>query len=350
MEALRFDPKTKELTFEKIPVPKIENDDDVIVEVAYCGICGTDLHILKGEFPSSPVKYTPGHEYSGIVRAIGSAVTNVKVGDRVSCDPQRWCTTCDYCRTARYHHCVEGGVENATGIRHDGGFAQFSKVKSRVVYKLPDNISLKQGALTEPISCIIWGLNRSFLPAPIGAKILLTGAGIIGNLWSAVLHHLGYRSVIVVEPSDARRKLNQRMGTGFEVMTPDELNLKIKNENYAADIAIDCSGNAKAIEQAIAALNYQGKLQIFGVAPPQARISISPFDIFRKELTVVGSIINPWSFPPALGIMEAMGDRYLDYYKLGIEEFKMKDVQKALGVLEKATAAKAVFAINSNLE
>uniref|UniRef100_A0A0A9ZGG8 L-threonine 3-dehydrogenase n=2 Tax=Lygus hesperus TaxID=30085 RepID=A0A0A9ZGG8_LYGHE len=350
MDALRFDPATKGLGVEKIPIPEIQNDDDVIVEVAYSGLCGTDLHIFKGEFPSSKVKYTPGHEYSGIVRAVGSEVKNVKVGDRVACDPQRWCTTCKYCFTARYHHCVEGGVENATGIRHDGGFAQFSRIRSRVVHKLPDNISLKQGALAEPISCVIWGLDRGFLPAPIGTQILLTGAGIIGNIWTAVLHHLGHRNVTVVEPSEIRRELNKRMDTGYTVISPDELTQRVKNENYAADVAVDCSGNPRAIEQALSTLTYQGKLQIFGVAPPQARVSISPYEIFRKELTIVGSIINPWSFPRALGIMEAMSDRYLDYHKLGIEVFKLKDYQKALAVLDNSTAAKVVFAINPNLE
>ncbi|KAF6200113.1 hypothetical protein GE061_006414 [Apolygus lucorum] len=350
MEALRFDPTTKALSVEKIPIPKIEAPDEVIVEVAYAGLCGTDLHIFKGEFPASKVKLTPGHEYSGIVRAVGSDVKNVKVGDHVSCDPQRWCTTCKYCLTAKYHHCVEGGVANATGNGHDGGFAQFSKVRSRVVHKLPDNISLKQGVLTEPISCVIWGLERGFLPAPIGSEILLTGAGIIGNLWTAVLHHLGHRRVTIVEPSDIRRELNKRLDTGYKVVSPDELTQMVNNENYEANIAIDCSGNTRAIEQALNALTFQGKLQIFGVAPPQARVSISPYEIFRKELTIVGSIVNPWSYPGALGIMEAMGDRYLDYHKLGIEVFKLKDYQKALAVLDSTSVSKVVFAINPNLE
>nr|BAN21280.1 alcohol dehydrogenase [Riptortus pedestris] len=227
MEAIQFDPFKKALHFQNVPKPRVTSEDELIVEVAYCGICGTDLHIITGEFPLENKKpVVLGHEFSGIVREVGPAVTHVKPGDRVVIDPQSWCTTCKFCTNGKYTLCERGGVTQATGIGLDGGWGKFAKVRSRQVYKLSSELTLRQGILCEPISCIVWGVERVLTNIPVGSDVLITGAGIIGNLWSSVLHQMGFRKVTVVEPSPERRQINQNLGLGYNVLSPEGLSQK----------------------------------------------------------------------------------------------------------------------------
>ncbi|XP_014273645.1 uncharacterized protein [Halyomorpha halys] len=348
MEALQFDPQKKVLSLIQHEKPKITSDDELIVEVAYAGLCGTDIHIIGGEFPCSKTPVILGHEFSGIVREAGPGVDHVRVGDKVVIDPQSWCTTCEYCTTARYHLCTNGGVDFATGICLNGGWAKYSKVRARQVYKIPDGLTLKQGALGEPISCVVWGLERGVSDVPVGAKVLITGAGIIGNIWCAILYHLGHRKVTVVEPMEARRIINKGLGTGFECLDPAELKKKYSSEEF--DLAIECSGNAAATEQALASLRASGKLCIFGVAAPHSKITISPFEIYKKELTIIGSNINPFSMKKALDLMEAMDKKFLDFEKLGVKEYKLNEYETGLEMLRKGSIAKVMFQVNTKLE
>jgi len=351
MSALRFNPASQQLSLvPSASPPPISQPDHVVIEVAFAGLCGTDIHIIQGEFPCSKCEFTLGHEFSGIVREVGDEVSHVVPGDRVAVDPQSYCNTCAMCTSGRYHLCPVGGVNNATGIHTDGGWAKWCRVSARQVHKLPHNITLQQGALCEPISCIMWGVERCTPSLRVGREILIMGAGIIGNLWSIVLHHLGHRSVTIVEPSPTRRGINKTLGLGFSVLSPDEFELKVKGGEVEFDLAIDCSGNGRAVEGAFSALRSGGTLCIFGVAHPSTRISLSPFEIFKKEITIVGTIINPFSFQKAVGIMEAMDPKYLDFEKLGIRKYSLKEYERALEDLKSGNISKVCFTINPQLE
>lgn len=346
MEAIQYDASSKQLALSQVEIPRVQHPDDVLIQVAYAGVCGTDLHIIAGEFACDKTRpITLGHEFSGVVKAIGAAVTVVKVGDKVSVDPNHGCGKCLHCLNGNVHFCEAGGLNSTVGIYRHGGWAQYCLVPEAQVHKLPHKISLQQGALCEPLSCLAHGWDR-LSPMHVGQKILILGAGIIGNLWVVALHHQGHRNVTVSEPNKARLDLIKSAGTGFDLITPDELKQKATAQSdYTFDLIIDCSGFAPAIEYAFSLLSKGGKLCIFGVAPPHAKISVSPFEMFQKEISIIGVIINPFTFPKALGLVEAMGDRYLSYSALGVKTFKLSQYAEAIKELKSGTIAKAMFEI-----
>uniref|UniRef100_A0A1B6DVG1 Enoyl reductase (ER) domain-containing protein n=1 Tax=Clastoptera arizonana TaxID=38151 RepID=A0A1B6DVG1_9HEMI len=350
MDALQFDPRRKQLALVKKELPGIVEKNEVIVKIAYAGLCGTDLHILEGKFPTNDRPLILGHEFCGLASSLGSEVKHIKRGDKVVIDPESCCNVCSFCTTGSYHLCETGGINSTIGIFSNGGWAQFCKVPARQVYRVPDGMLLKQVVLCEPLSCIIHAWEK-IGQIEIGSHILIIGAGIIGNLWCSVLHHAGHRKVTVSEPFSVRREFNRKLETNFNCVSPDDINtMKNSREGFGVDLCIDCSGNGQAIQDAISLLRPGGKLCIFGVSSPDTKISVSPYEMYKKELTIVGVVINQFSIPKALSLIEAMGDRYLNYEKLGIQEYSMEQHQEALNSLKKGNISKVVFKITSEKE
>ncbi|XP_063242632.1 D-altritol 5-dehydrogenase-like [Bacillus rossius redtenbacheri] len=345
MKAVQWDARSSQLQLQQLPVPA-PPDDHVLVKVAYSGICGTDLHVIEGSFPAkktAPV--TLGHEFSGVVQAVGSKVTSIKVGDRVAVDPNNGCNKCKVCHDGNYHFCETGGINNTIGLWRNGGWAEFCLAPESQVLKLPDTITLKQASLMEPLSCLCHGLDV-IGPMPVGSAILIQGAGIIGNLWACALHHQGHRKVIVSEPSEARRKALHKLDTGYEIVSPGELGQKGRDPGWGVDFVIDCSGHAPAIEEAVSLLSCGGTLCIFGVAPPDARISVSPYHLYKKEIKIVSVNISPYTSNKAIGLIEAMGDRYLGFDRIGVKIFPLSQYEDAIAELRKGGIAKAMFEVN----
>ncbi|KAJ9574654.1 hypothetical protein L9F63_008186 [Diploptera punctata] len=346
MEAVQFSKKELKMSHIKTSVPATPVGDEVLIKVAYAGICGTDVHVAHGSFPCRDAPLILGHEFSGKVVGVGSNVKHLKPGDNVAVDPNNGCNNCDYCHGGRYHCCKVGGINNTVGLWRDGGWAQYCKVPSDQIHKLPNNITLEQAALTEPLSCVSHGWDL-ISPIAVGSRILIVGAGIIGNLWAAVLHLQGHRRVIVSEPLESRRNITKQLETGFEVITPEELRAKRTHDpEWGVDLVIDCSGYGPAIEESLSLINPGGKLCIFGVTSPETKISVSPYFLYKNEITITAVNINPFSFPKALGWIDAMGSRYLDYERLGIKTFTLNQYKEALDTLHKGSIAKAIFKID----
>ncbi|KAK5638222.1 hypothetical protein RI129_012517 [Pyrocoelia pectoralis] len=343
MEAIQFHLGEKKLELVTKPIPEIKDPYEILVKVAYSGICGTDVHIIEGHLPCNSNVFTLGHEFSGVVVDVGSEVHQFIKGDHVAVDPNNSCGRCHSCHSGDPHYCKIGAITNAIGIYKDGGWAEYVLVPEKQVHKLTEGITLEHAALTEPISCLSHGWDL-ISPITMGDKILVIGAGIIGNLWVALLHLQGHRRVTVSDSNLSRRELLQKLSTGFECIAPAELRQRQeKDPNYLFDVIIDCTGSAPAMEHAFSLLNTGGTLCIFGVAPQHAKISISPFDINKKEIRIVGVNINPFSFPKSLGFLESLSDRYLQFEKLGVKTFPLKDYKEALEALKKRAIAKAVF-------
>ncbi|XP_030757543.1 D-arabinitol dehydrogenase 1-like isoform X2 [Sitophilus oryzae] len=296
---------------------------------------------LYGDFPCSQDTFTLGHEFSGTVVEVGSAVQNVKKGDRVVVDPNDGCRCCDFCHSGNPHFCKIGGQTNL-GVHRNGGWGTYALVPTNLVQKLPENISLEQGALAEPISCLSHGWDL-LSPVPVGSRILVIGAGIIGSLWACILHLQGHRRVTVSEPNTNRLNILKKLDTGYDLVTPNTLTKSSEDPNYKFDIVVDCSGYCPAIEQGLGLLDKGGKLCCFGVPPPGAKISVAPFDLYDKEITIFAVKVNPFSFVKSIGFLTSLGSRYLDYGRLGIEVFDLKDYPKALEALKLGKVAKAVF-------
>lgn len=345
MDAIQFDSKAKTLQLVKLDMPPPPDKHEVIVKVHYAGICGTDLHIIDGQFPCRASPVTLGHEFSGIATDVGTGVTHISRGDRVVVDPNNGCSVCNVCTSGRYNQCQTSAINNTVGIFRDGGWAQYCIVPKEQVYRLPQGITFQQGALCEPLSCISHGWDR-LQPLAMGSRILVQGAGIIGALWASTLHHLGHRNVIISEPSEARRNIVKQMDLGYQVVAPDELTAaRARDFSWGVDVIVDCSGSAIAMETALPLLRPGGKLLVFGVAAPQARMSVSPYEVYKKELTILGVMVNPFSFCKSLGFLEGMGDRYLNYDLLGVKVFTLNQYQEAIQELKKGTISKAVFQI-----
>ncbi|MFW5418376.1 zinc-dependent alcohol dehydrogenase family protein [Nocardiopsis sp. CNT-189] len=268
--------------------------DGVVVRVGACGICGTDLHIADGEFPPSPYPLVPGHEFAGEVVAVGEqAPGGLRPGDRVAVDPSLYCGHCSYCRAGRGNLCAGWG---AIGDTVDGAFAEYVAVPAVNCHRMPDTMTMRQGALVEPLSCAVHGVRRIGVQA--GERFLVVGAGTMGLLLQQLLQRSGAYVTVVDRNTD---RLAVAAGLGADATAADTAEL----DGGAFDAAVDVTGAPAAIEAAFGALRRGGRLLVFGVAADDARVSLSPFRIYNDEITVVGSMAVLNSFGAALDLIAA---------------------------------------------
>lgn len=268
-------------------------EGDVVVAVGACGICGTDLHIIDGHFPPTPYPIVPGHELAGEIVSVGSDVpTEWRAGDRVAVDPSLFCGHCGPCRAGRGNLCANWG---AVGDTVDGGFAEYVTVPAANCHRMPESMTYQQGALVEPVSCAVHGLRR--IGVELGEHFLVVGAGTMGLIMQQLLRHSGAR-VSVVDRNTDRLAVARELGADAVASAVDEL-------DTGFDAAVDCTGAVPAIEAAFDSLARGGRLLVFGVAPEQQRMSLSPFRIYNDEITIVGSMAVLHSYEPALNLIAA---------------------------------------------
>jgi len=344
MNAIKVDLKKSEINYVSTDIPRVIDSTDVIVRIAYAGVCGTDLHIIQGKFPAKD-NVTLGHEMCGVVHEVHKENTTLRVGDRVTINPNRCCGLCLHCRRGKVNGCITGGLKSTLGIVHDGGWALYCRIPVLLISKISDSVPLQLAVLTEPLSCIVRGLEK-ISPIEVGETIVILGAGIVGVLWCCILHLLGHRNVTVSEPNANRRKYIQNMNLGYKSVSWAEVEEHQKmNPGWEIDLCIDCSGSAKAMEDAIPLLRFGGTICIFGVANPEAVVRMKPYEIFWKELSVIGSNINtPTSFSKAVNLLESLIDsKYLSYEKLGIKAYPLKNYKEALEDLKTGNYTKVAF-------
>ncbi|XP_078681623.1 D-altritol 5-dehydrogenase-like [Branchiostoma floridae x Branchiostoma belcheri] len=349
MQGLLWDAKADRLSLDEFPVPTA-SAGEVVIKVAYAGVCGTDLHITNKEYPAGD-RLILGHEFSGVITEVGEGVTQFKVGDRVCVDPCFICGSCRHCQRGRINYCHRGHLQhlrNSVGTRRNGGFANFCAVPVGHVHRLHDDVTLLHGALVEPISCIQRGWDNLGTP-PSDSRVLVLGAGYIGVMWSCLLHFKGYRDVTISEPAEGRRELAVGMGLGYQAVHPDEIKTRFAGgsdvEEIGYDVIIDCSGFPPAIEQAFSWLRCGATFLQFGCCPINSEITINPFQIYAKELKIVGCLTNPFTMPTTInGLVRGMSGSYLsDFSRLGIKMFRLQEYQEAIAQLRKGDISKAMF-------
>jgi 2-desacetyl-2-hydroxyethyl bacteriochlorophyllide A dehydrogenase len=284
-------PGSAELVHRPEPTP---GPDEVVVAVTAAGLCGTDVHIYDGEFPPTPYPIVPGHEFAGRVVAAGDQVTDHAVGDPIAADCTLRCGRCRYCRSGRYNLCTSWG---AIGDTVDGAFAEFVVVPAGNVYAWPAAVPHDLAPLTEPLACAVHAMDR--LGPVMGARALVVGAGVMGALAGRLLHAGGASRVDACEHGEQRRA---RAGSWAE-HTLAELSQR-GDEEY--DVVVDATGAPGAIEQGVAALAPGGRFLLLGVAPPDAWVRISPYEVFKRELTLLGSMSKQYSFGPALDLIAGL--------------------------------------------
>lgn len=277
--------------------------DEIVVQVAYCGICGTDVHIFNGEDGAYAVTppLVPGHEFSGIVVKAGKNVTNVTVGDRVSCDPNDMCGKCEPCMTGRQHYC-----RNVTGIGTtvNGGFAEYVTLHSKQAYKIADDLELIEAAMAEPLSCCLHGIDLCHIKP--GDTVLVMGGGPIGMIMLQLAKKAGATQLILSEPVESKRNLALTLGA-TAVIDPLSEDVPAFLESHCdnVDVVIECIGNPHTQSDAIQYAGICATVMFFGLSDPGQTFPIQINDVFKKELHLTSSYINPYTYKRAIKILES---------------------------------------------
>jgi L-iditol 2-dehydrogenase len=294
------------------------------------GICGTDVHILHGDFRARP-PVVLGHEFAGEVLEVGAEVHQVRVGDRVAIEPHRVCRRCTYCTDGREHLCV---ARQGFGVHLHGGFATEVVVSAVNAYAIPSGLAYDVAALAEPLGCCLHGIERAAIRQ--GDDVLVLGAGPIGLMLVRLASRAGAARIVVVEPNERRRALADGYGATHvaDVGEAAELIADL-TQGRGVDVALEASGSVVALQQAFELLGAGGRLVIFGVSSPAARISISPHRVFAQELTIVGSLINPYAHRRALALLPS-----LDLGGLITHTFPLGDIHQAIETAASGEALK----------
>lgn len=293
MQAVIF-PAPNRVTLEEVADPPCEIDE-VVVRVAQVGICGTDLHIYRGEYPSA-FPLIAGHEFGGEIVEVGKGVTQLRPGQRVAVDPNLACGQCHFCRRQAANHCLNW---QGIGVTLPGGFAEYVAAPARACYPVPDALTDAQAAFVEPLSCVIHALNR--LRVWPGDDVLIFGAGPMGLLLVQALRHSGASQLVVVEKEATRRSLARQMGA-TAVLDSDTTQLERlwQLAPHGFGVVVDATGVPAVIEQALGFLKPRGQYLQFGVAPEGATVRWSPYKVFRNDWTIIGSFALCYTFQPAI--------------------------------------------------
>jgi 2-desacetyl-2-hydroxyethyl bacteriochlorophyllide A dehydrogenase len=296
----------------EVPDPT-PGEGQIVVKVDACGVCGTDIHIMDGEFPPTPYPITPGHEFAGTVVAVADDVKmDLPVGTKVAVDPSLYCGYCRRCRSGRDNLCENWA---AIGDTVDGAFAEYVAVPAVNAHRLPDGVDGQLGAMVEPLACAVHGLRR--LGPLFGDSVVLSGAGTMGLLLLQLLVHSGSGPVTVIDRVADRLAVARKLGAAATVSSLKELD----GEHF--EIAVDATGVPAVIDGVAGLLDRGGRLLVFGVSPAEASISLSPFHVYNDEITVTGSMAILRSFAPAVALIGsgAIDPRPLLSPPLPLEEF-----------------------------
>ena len=312
------------LKIEEIPVP-IPGKDQVLVKVAFCGICGTDVHLYEGDEGSVKLVpgTVPGHELSGIIEG---------TGEKVVVDPNYFCSECDMCLEGKYHYCKN--IFN-TGVTVNGGFAQYVLAHKTQVHPVPPHVSLEEASFAEPVSCCLHGAKLTIISG--NDRVLITGAGTIGLIMLQICRDMGASYIAVSEPVESKRDRALKLGADavFDTLTISDDKLHKCNFNKV----IECSGNHRAVETALAACANCGTVMLFGLTKPDFEIKLKPFDLFKRELTVKASYINPETMAEAIQMIADGRVRVID---LIAEKIELSDLSEYLGDHNKLSRGKVL--------
>ncbi len=298
MKAALFADKNK-LELAEAPIPEI-GPGEALVRVAYAGICGSDVHVWQGRHPTATYPRIPGHEFSGVLEKMNGAPRDgLNPGDRVVVQPFWSCGMCEPCISGMDNVCRELKI---FGIHEDGCFAEYVRVPLKKVYRLPGNVGLKLGAITEPLAVAVHDVRRSGLQ--VGERALILGGGPIGMLIALVAQHTG-ADVYVSEINEYRLAFAQRLG--IKTINPAKCGLEQETlritDGRGFDVVYEASGSKPCIQAATGVVKIGGTVLVIGMAGEQ------PFNlgaVFAKELTVKGvRIHSQQSFEGAVALLKS---------------------------------------------
>lgn len=280
-------------------------EGQVLVKVSACGVCGTDVHIYHGGKGSAEVvpPVILGHEFSGHIVKLGSGVTGLEEGQLITVDPNIYCGKCRPCRQGQKQMCHH---MRAVGVNMDGGFADYCLVPYAQCVPVPEGTDPELAALAEPLACCLHGIDRVGIRP--GENVLVIGGGTIGQIMLQLARLAGAAKVVLSEPVEIRRELAVRLGADAAIDPlredlPQRLSELLSRDG--ADVVIECVGNPRTSAQAIDAAAGCGRVMLFGVPNPDAVLQTKMHPIFQKELTIMGSFVNPDTHSRAVALLSS---------------------------------------------
>ncbi|MCB9113169.1 MAG: zinc-dependent alcohol dehydrogenase family protein [Anaerolineales bacterium] len=298
-----------------VPTPK---SMELVIQVMASGICGTDLHIFRGEYLGSyPV--IPGHEFSGVIVAVGDNVSRFKVGDRVAVEPNIACDNCVNCLNNRQNFCLNW---QAVGVTLPGGMEQFVAVPEKAAFNIGD-LPFEYGAFVEPLSCVVHGVERAHIS--MGDHVAVLGAGPIGNLLLQMARLQGAAKITMLESNPGRAELARQLGADHVVMSMDEMQI----DTY--DVVIDATGAIPVMNRSVDFVRKGGTVLLFGVPPSGKNLEMEGFKIFQKGLTVLSSYTSVRNSYQAVELLRS-GQIRVD--ALISHRLPLEDLPKALEMIE----------------
>jgi threonine 3-dehydrogenase len=317
--------------------------NDVLIKVRKAAICGTDLHIYnwdKWAARTIPVPMVVGHEYLGVIEAVGEDVTALKVGQRVSGEGHIVCGFCRNCRAGRAHLCRN---TKGVGVNRPGAFADYIAIPASNAYPIPDSIPDEIAAILDPLGNAVHTALSFDL---VGEDVLISGAGPIGLMAIAICRHVGARNIVITDVNDYRLALAKTMGATRAVRADRQTLKEVMAEidmHEGFDVGLEMSGNPKALRDMIGAMNNGGKVALLGILADEAAIDWN--EVIFKGLTLKGiygrEMYETWYK------MLAMLQSGLDVSPVITHRLPMAEFETGFAALNAGLACKVVLDINA---
>lgn len=302
MKASRF-LGNKTFAVTDLPTPHA-GPGELVLRNQVCGVCGTDVHIYHGEPGSADVNppVVLGHEYSGEVVEVGEGVTGFAVGDHVTVDPNIYCGHCAYCQNGKKQLCPS---MEAIGVTRDGGFAQYSRIPASQAFKLEPTVPWEAAAMAEPLACCLHGIDLAGIQ--VGDKVCVVGGGAIGLLMVQLAKLSGASQIVLSEPNEKRRQVGLQLGANaaLDPTRPDAQEAFAQVLDGGANVAIECVGNVSAVKSAFQFAGKGATVLLFSVPKVDATFDLPLFDVYKKELTIKGSFVNPDTHARAVALINS---------------------------------------------
>ena len=269
----------------------VARSGELLVRVAAAGICGSDRHMYKGEYPTA-IPVTMGHEFCGIVEEVGENVTRFTGGELVTVDPNISCGICPGCAQGRPNLCES---LTAIGVTRDGGFAEYAAVPHQQAFILPADLNPVHGAFCEPLACCIHAIDKAQIRPGDGVAIL--GGGVIGLLMVQLARLAGAAQVILITRQQSRRQIAQRLGAthAFDPTSSDTVASVREVTKGGADVVIECAGVAETLQSGLRMARRGGTFVLFGVTPAGVEVPVLPFDLLVNEVDIRPAYLNPFT-------------------------------------------------------
>lgn len=302
MKASRF-LGNKTFAVTDLPTPHA-GPGELVLRNQVCGVCGTDVHIYHGEPGSADVNppVVLGHEYSGEVVEVGKGVTGFAVGDHVTVDPNIYCGHCAYCQNGKKQLCPS---MEAIGVTRDGGFAQYSRIPASQAFKLEPTVPWEAAAMAEPLACCLHGIDLAGIQ--VGDKVCVVGGGAIGLLMVQLAKLSGASQIVLSEPNEKRRQVGLQLGVNaaLDPTRPDSQEAFAQVLGGGANVVIECVGNVPAVKSAFQFAGKGATVLLFSVPKVDATFDLPLFDVYKKELTIKGSFVNPDTHARAVALINS---------------------------------------------